>query len=129
MYFQTMANARKKKKIIPSLLADDSVAITQEDTQNVVVQHFMQHIGSYVPITCNLNFANVGWQLKSLMHLENPISEEDCTQSSLMHQTKRIQGLMVSLGFSSPCAGISVKRTYWQVWNTSSPRTNKIYIS
>jgi hypothetical protein len=36
-----MANARKKKKIIPSLLADDSVAITQEDTQNVVVQHFM----------------------------------------------------------------------------------------
>jgi hypothetical protein len=72
-----IANSRKKRNFIPSLQVDDLVASSQEAKQNVVFQHFMQHIGTCVPRTCTLNFTNLGWQPKPLLHLESPVSEEE----------------------------------------------------
>jgi hypothetical protein len=63
------------------------VAVTQEDKENVVYQHFMKHIGTYVPRICNLNFANLGWQPKLLSHLENPVTEEEL-HSVIAHAPK-----------------------------------------
>jgi hypothetical protein len=60
---------RKKRNFI--------TAILQKDKQGVVFQHFMHHIGSYVARTCKLNFSNLGWQPRSLHHLDNNISEEE----------------------------------------------------
>jgi hypothetical protein len=37
----------------------------------------MKHIGCYAPRAYNLNFANLGWQPKPLLHLENPFTEDD----------------------------------------------------
>jgi hypothetical protein len=68
-----MTNSRKKRKFIHSLLTDNGMAISHDDKNRVIFDHFLQHLGSYEPRTCSLNFTNLGWYPKDLHHLELPI--------------------------------------------------------
>jgi hypothetical protein len=43
-YFQIIANIRKQKKIIHSLQTDDLLATTQKEKQQVIHDHFLEHI-------------------------------------------------------------------------------------
>jgi hypothetical protein len=76
-YFQIMAIVRKKKNFIHALHSDDWVAWSHRDRGKVIYDHFLQHLGSYVPRKCRLNLANLGWQPKSLVHLEADVTESE----------------------------------------------------
>jgi hypothetical protein len=56
-YFQIMVNVRKKKIFIHSLYTEEMVAWTHRDKKKVIFEHFMKHLGTYVPRKCNLNLA------------------------------------------------------------------------
>jgi hypothetical protein len=43
----------------------------------VIYDHFLQHIGTYIPRQCALNLSNLGWSPKHLQHLEDPFSEAE----------------------------------------------------
>jgi hypothetical protein len=43
----------------------------------VIHNHFLDHIGSYVPRTCLLNLYELNWQPRDLHHLDLPFSEEE----------------------------------------------------
>jgi hypothetical protein len=68
-----MANSRKKKNFIHSLMTANEVVVTQEEKSKVIFDHFFQHLGSYEPRTRSLKLNNLGWQPKDLHHLELPI--------------------------------------------------------
>jgi hypothetical protein len=72
-----MANARKEKNHIHSLLTDNCTTTLQSDKHSVVYDHFQQHLGTYIPRGCRLNFNNLGWQSRNLQHLEAPISQDE----------------------------------------------------
>jgi hypothetical protein len=72
-----MANVRKKKIFIHALHTDDWVAWSHRDKEKVIHDHFLQHLGSYVPRNCRLNLINLGWQPKSLDHLEADVTESE----------------------------------------------------
>jgi hypothetical protein len=55
-----MANARKKKKFIHSLQSGSGVAVSQSEKHKVIYDHFLQHIGTYIPRQCALNLTNLG---------------------------------------------------------------------
>jgi hypothetical protein len=86
-FFSYHGKLQKKRNFISSLQAEDLVHVTHEDKENVVYQHFIKHIGTYVPRICNLNFANLGWQPKPLSHLENSVTEEEL-HSMIAHAPK-----------------------------------------
>jgi hypothetical protein len=72
-----MDNAREKKNFIHTLQSDNGLAVTQQAKHEVIFNHFIQHIGTYVPRSFRLNLSFLGWQPKSLQHLEEPISQEE----------------------------------------------------
>jgi hypothetical protein len=72
-----MANIRKQKKFIHTLQAGETVAISQRQKHDMIHTHFLEHIGSYVPRACMLNFSELNWQPRDLHHLELPFSEEE----------------------------------------------------
>jgi hypothetical protein len=72
-----MTNMRKKKNYIHSLQIGNTVALSQQEKQDMVYNHFLQHIGADVPRSCLLNFDSLGWQPRELSHLDQPFSEEE----------------------------------------------------
>jgi hypothetical protein len=82
-----MAIVRKKKNFIHALHLDDWVAWSHRDRGKVIYDHFLQHLGSYVPRKCRLNLANLGWQPKSLVHLEADVTESEL-QNDILNAPK-----------------------------------------
>lgn len=76
-YFHIIANNRKKKNRIHSLQSDQGLAFFEENKQRVILKHFKDFLGSYVPRSCTLNLNNLGWAARPLQHLEVPISKEE----------------------------------------------------
>jgi hypothetical protein len=76
-YFQIMANTRKKRNFIHTLQGRDGGVTVQRDKHKLIHEHFLQHIGSYAPRSCALNFTNLGWQPRPLQHLDLPITEQE----------------------------------------------------
>jgi hypothetical protein len=72
-----MANARRKKKFIHSLQTDQGLATSQAKKHSAIYNHFLQHTGTYMPRQCSLNFHELGWQPRPLMHLDLPFTEEE----------------------------------------------------
>jgi hypothetical protein len=72
-----MANARKKKNYIHSLQAKGRVALTQSTKHDIIYSHFLQHVGTYVPRQCTLNFSELECETRNLDHLDNPFSEDE----------------------------------------------------
>jgi hypothetical protein len=58
-FFHIRANARKKRNFIHSLTTDSGFASTQEEKHVVIYNHFLNHIGTYSPRSCALNFSNI----------------------------------------------------------------------
>jgi hypothetical protein len=50
---------------------------TQKDKHQVIYDHFLQHISSYVPRTCSLNLNGLQWHPKELHHLDLPFLEQE----------------------------------------------------
>jgi hypothetical protein len=48
-YFHLIAIQRKQSNFIHSLIGEDSIATTQKEKHDLVFQHYIKHIGSYVP--------------------------------------------------------------------------------
>jgi hypothetical protein len=57
-----MANIRKQRNFIHSLQTENSVVMGQKEKQDVIFNHYLQHIGTHIPRECFLNFNNLGWQ-------------------------------------------------------------------
>jgi hypothetical protein len=55
----------------------------------------MQHIGTFAPRTHNLNFTNLGWQPKPLLHLESHVTEEELYSIIATAPKEKLPGLMV----------------------------------
>jgi hypothetical protein len=53
---------------------------TQSEKHQVIFNHFLQHIGSYDPRSCTLNWSSLDRQTRDLQHLENPVSEGELKQ-------------------------------------------------
>lgn len=79
-YFQIMANFRKRKNFIHALQKDTGTVTTQGEKHQVIYDHFLQHIGTYIPRSCSLNFETLGWSQHQLHHLEEPFTEHEITQ-------------------------------------------------
>jgi hypothetical protein len=73
-FFHLMANTRKRKNFIHSLQTTNGSVISQQDKQDVVYRHFLQHTGTYVPRQCLLNFDALGWEPQQLSHLDQPFT-------------------------------------------------------
>jgi hypothetical protein len=76
-YFHLMANARKKKNYIHTLQTNSGLVVTQSEKHAVNFDHFTQHIGSYTPRGCIINYSSLGWQPRSLEHLDLLVFEEE----------------------------------------------------
>jgi hypothetical protein len=59
------------------LQSDDGVVLTQRDKHAVIYDHFLKHLGSYAPRACKLNLDSLGWQPRSLIHFDDPVSESE----------------------------------------------------
>jgi hypothetical protein len=75
-YFHLMANSRKKENHIVSLQTENGLATSQRDKHSAIQDHFIQHIDTYAPRQCKLNFSALGWQQRALQHLDNSATEE-----------------------------------------------------
>jgi hypothetical protein len=53
------------------------MAFFEENKQRVILKHFKDFLGSYVPRSCTLNLNNLGWAARPLQHLKVPISKEE----------------------------------------------------
>jgi hypothetical protein len=76
-YFHLMVNARKKKNHIVSLQTKNGLATSQRDKHSAIHDHFIQHINTYAPRQCKLNFSALGWQQRAQQHLDNSATEEE----------------------------------------------------
>jgi hypothetical protein len=74
-YFQIMANVRKQKNCIHTLQTDNHLASSQKDKHQVIYDHFLNHLGSYVPRACSLNLTELDWHSNDLHHLDAPFIE------------------------------------------------------
>jgi hypothetical protein len=76
-FFHITVNARRKKNFIHSLHTEEGIVVSQADKHKIIFDHFSQHIGSYAPRSCALNFESLGWQPRSLQHLDQPVSKTE----------------------------------------------------
>jgi hypothetical protein len=76
-YFHLMANIRKQKNTILALQVGDTLATNQKQKHEVIYEHFLNHIGSYVPRSHLLNLTELEWHPKDLHHLDLPFSEDE----------------------------------------------------
>jgi hypothetical protein len=76
-FFHVMASARKKRNFIHSLATKTGFATTQTEKHVAIYDHFLNHIGSYIPRSCALNYNNLNWQPRPLNHLETPVDIEE----------------------------------------------------
>jgi hypothetical protein len=103
-YFQLMANIRKQRNFIHPLHLGNSVVFGHQEKQDVVYQHYLQHIGTHVPRECLLNFPELHWQPQELSHLELPFSKDEVKKVILEAPKEKVPGLDGFIGlFFSKC--------------------------
>jgi ribosomal protein S16 len=57
-----MANSRRKKKVIHSLESNEGVTVSQQDKHKMIYNHYLRHIGTYVPRSYTLNLTELSWE-------------------------------------------------------------------
>lgn len=72
-----MANVRKKKNYIYKLHSEDGIVTSNEQQHKLIYDHFQQHLGTYKPRTCTLNFSNLKWDKRNLERLDDPFTKEE----------------------------------------------------
>jgi hypothetical protein len=63
-FFQVMANIRKQKNFIHALQTEENVVTNQDGKHGIIYNHFLNHIGAHVPMSCMLNLGELDWQPK-----------------------------------------------------------------
>jgi hypothetical protein len=69
------------------------VALSQDDKHSVIFEHFLQHLGSYTPRSCKLNLANLGWQPRPLLHLDEEVLEAELESVIIEAPKEKAPGL------------------------------------
>jgi hypothetical protein len=83
------------------------VVWSHSDREKVVYNHFLKHLGSYVPRKCRINLASLGWQSKPLDHLEADVSEAELKHVILNAPKEKAPGPDGFIGlFFSTCWSI-----------------------
>jgi hypothetical protein len=77
----------------------------QNDKQEVVFNHYQQHIGSHIPKECLLNFSELDWQHKDLQHLEVPFTKDEVKKVVLQAPKEKAPALMALLVYFSQNVG------------------------
>jgi hypothetical protein len=103
--FHLLVNARKKKFFIHSLQSEGQMLISQAAKQKDVVNHFLQHSGTYVPRLCSLDFLELGWQPRNLDHLELPFTQQVIQEVIMSAPREKAQGQMALYASSSQTVG------------------------
>lgn len=80
-YFQIVANTRKRRYYIHMFNSNGRIVTTQQDKQEAVYQHFLNHFGTYKSRSCSLNFQNLKWEPRELHQLDEPFTEEEIKQA------------------------------------------------
>lgn len=68
----------------------------------IVYDHYLNHIGSYVPRSYKLKLDNLGWQSRNLGHLELPFTEQKIHVVIKTTPKEKAQGPKGSLASSLP---------------------------
>jgi hypothetical protein len=76
-----MANMRKRKNQIIILSNDAEVATSQKDKLRITFDHFQNHIGTCPPRKLCINFDELQWQPRNMLHLDLPFSEQEITNT------------------------------------------------
>jgi hypothetical protein len=91
-YFHLIANKRKQRNFIHNLLHENVIATTQEEKQELAFQHYINHIGSYIPRSCTLNLSELGWQGLDLHQLDLPFSENEIKMALMSAPKEKAPG-------------------------------------
>jgi hypothetical protein len=86
-----------------TIQTDTGVAVSQADKHAVVYNHFLKHIGTYVPRKFCLDFSQLQWEPMNLSHLELPFLEEEIRAVILASSKEKAPGPngFIGLFFSS----------------------------
>jgi hypothetical protein len=85
--FHLVANKRKQRNYIYTLVGEGRTTSMQKEKQELIFNHYLQHIGTYVPRTCSLNLTELEWQERDLQHLDLPFSEQEI-KNAIMNSPK-----------------------------------------
>jgi hypothetical protein len=91
-FIHLMANVRKKKNCIYSLQTETGTTTLQGKKHSAIFQHFQQHLGFDAPRNCDLNFNNLGWPSRSLLHLDAPVTKEEVHKIILENPKEKAPG-------------------------------------
>jgi hypothetical protein len=86
-----------------TIQTDTGVAVSQADKHAVVYNHFLKHIGTYVPRKFCLDFSQLQWEPMNMSHLELPFLEEEIRAVILASSKEKAPGPngFIGLFFSS----------------------------
>jgi hypothetical protein len=78
--------------------------VNQGAKHEAIYNHFLNHMGSYVPRQCTLNLADLGWEPRQLSHMDLPFSEDEILAVIKATPKEKAPGLDVFIGlFFSSC--------------------------
>jgi hypothetical protein len=72
-----MASSRRKNNFILVLNDGTTLATSQGDKHQLILQHFQSHIGSAAQRRHRLNLVELGWEPQQLQHLDLPFSDQE----------------------------------------------------
>lgn len=77
-FFHIRANGRRRKNFIQSLASPSSIAISHEEKENVIWDHFMAFLGTASPRSVGLNWAALGYvPNEALLPLDAPFTLDE----------------------------------------------------
>lgn len=79
--FHARANGRRHKNFIQTIRTDVGLAITTEDKERALLDHFQEHLGRPTRRSKRLAWENIGMQRHDLSQLDAPFDEEEIKEA------------------------------------------------
>jgi hypothetical protein len=77
---------------------------SQQEKQQAIFDHFLRHLGSYVPRSCSLNLNDLQWQPRQLQHLDLPFTKQEIKDVIFSSPKEKALGPDGYIGlFFTPC--------------------------
>jgi hypothetical protein len=93
-----MANVMKQRNFIQTLFLDNGLDTTQQEKHKIIYDHYIHHIGSYVPRSCSLNLTDLQWEPKDLHHLDVLFIDQEIKSAIFNSPREKALGLDVYIG-------------------------------
>jgi hypothetical protein len=103
-FFHLVANNRRRKNLIRSLIRDGTLLTSQEDKMNEVQHHFGQVLGMTGRRSSAVRWDHLGYVPFELSELDNLIDDSEIKDVVMGLQSEKAPGWMGSLGYSTNAA-------------------------